>query len=287
MSAQISVCIVCRNEADKLQPCLESVAWADEVLVMDLESSDGSAELAARHGARVVHREPFPIVEPLRNELAALAEGEWILALDPDERITPGLAQELRRVAAQNGYDAVVIPRMNIDLGYPPSHPLQRYEPQLRMYRRTQVSWPLVPNALPAVPEARKYILPQSDDLVMIHIRNRNIAETADRVLRYAPAQAQSMLEAGETFSARKLILALAQAVDKQFFFGQAWRDGVPGLLRAAILVNYKFYVWAAFWQLAGAQKKPADDRLVYRLGLLSRLARPVVKWVGKIFLRL
>ena len=63
-SSRISVCIVCRNEADKLGPCLESVAWADEVIVMDLESSDASAETAETHGARVVRRAPLPIVEP-------------------------------------------------------------------------------------------------------------------------------------------------------------------------------------------------------------------------------
>lgn len=84
---QISVCIVCCNEADKLFPCLKSVAWVDEILVMDLSSGDGSAAVARAHGAHVIEREPFPIVEPLRNELAAMARGEWILALDPDERV--------------------------------------------------------------------------------------------------------------------------------------------------------------------------------------------------------
>ena len=98
-AATISVCIISRNEADKLEPCLKSVAWADEILLMDLDSSDGTAALAEAHGARVIRREPYPIVEPMRNELAALARGAWILALDPDERVTPGLAQELRRAA--------------------------------------------------------------------------------------------------------------------------------------------------------------------------------------------
>ena len=55
----ISVCIVCRNEADRIGPCLESVTWADEVVVMDLCSEDGSAEVARRYGARVVEREPL------------------------------------------------------------------------------------------------------------------------------------------------------------------------------------------------------------------------------------
>ena len=64
---------------------------------MDLRSEDGSGEVAASHGARVIEREPIPIVEPLRGELAAEASGEWILAMDPDERVSEGLASALRQ----------------------------------------------------------------------------------------------------------------------------------------------------------------------------------------------
>ena len=156
----ISVCIVCRNEADKLGPCLESVRWANEVVLLDLESEDGSAELARRAGARVVTHPPVPIVETVRNVVADAATGEWILALDPDERVSAGLAAELQRVAARSDVDAIVVPRMNIDFGYPPTSPLQRYEPQLRMYRRAKVRWPTFPNSLPEVAADKVLRLP-------------------------------------------------------------------------------------------------------------------------------
>jgi len=263
----ISVCTVCRNEADKLGPCLESVAWADDVVVMDLESTDGSAELAEAHGARVVRREPVPIVEMVRNEVAAHARHDWILVLDPDERITPGLADALRVVATRPEIHAVVIPRMNYDFGYPPSSPLQRYEPQLRMYRRSEVTWPEVPNALPEVPEEHAHRIPARDELVMIHERSRNIPEVIDRVARYAPLQAQSMIDRGETFTARRMIGELGEGVYRHILLGRAWRDGVPGLIRAGVLVAFKFYVWAAFWQLSGAKRTEQDDRYVRRLG--------------------
>jgi hypothetical protein len=275
----ISVCIVCRNEADRLPGCLESVRWADEIVVMDLASEDGSAEVAAGYGARVITRAPHPIVEPLRNELAAVARGTWILALDPDERAAAGLAEVLRELAQRDDLDAVVIPRTNWDLGYPPSHPIQQYEPQLRMYRRLAVTWPLVPNALPVVPEARKHTLAQRDELVICHDRSRNIPEVLERVIRYAPAQAQSMLDQGQVFSASRMLAALAAQTDKEFFRARAWQDGVPGVLRAGILVAYKFYVWAAFWQISGARRTEADDRLVRRLGRWLGGARRVAGW--------
>jgi glycosyltransferase involved in cell wall biosynthesis len=105
---RISVCIVCRNESDKLVACLESVSWADEIVVMDLGSEDGSADVARARNAIVLEHEPFPIVEPLRNEIAAVASGEWILVLDPDERISPGLARELQGMRYRTDVDAVV-----------------------------------------------------------------------------------------------------------------------------------------------------------------------------------
>lgn len=271
----ISVCIACRNEADRLPSCLESVAWADEIIVMDLESTDGSPELARRLGARVISRASVPIVEMIRNEISAVASHDWILALDPDERITPGLATELRKVASRDDIDAVIIPRMNWDLGYPPSNPNERYEQQLRMYRRSRVTWPTVPNALPQLPEERKYRVPSTDDTVMIHDRNRNIPEVLDRIVRYAPLQAQSMIDRGQVFSARAMFMSLGTRAKRQFIDGKAWRDGVPGMLRAAILVLFHFYIWAAFWQLSGAKRTPEDDRFVARFGLwLERAQR-------------
>ena len=277
----VSVCIVCRNEADRLGPCLESVSWADEVVVMDLCSSDESAALARDKGARVITRAPLPIVELLRNELAAVAAGDWILALDPDERVSPGLARELRRLTTRPDIDAVVIPRMNFDFGHPPSHPIHRYEPQLRMYRRASVQWPTVPNTLPVVPEDRLYRIPPSDELVLVHDRSRNVPEVLERSVRYAPAEARSMLERGQVFTARAMLIAMAGVVNKQFIMAQPWKDGVPGMLRASILVAFKFYIWAASWQLSGARRTAADDRLVRRLGFVLGGVRYVSRAYG------
>ena len=269
----ISVCIICRNEADRLGACLESVAWADEILVMDLESDDGSAAVAERHGATVVVRRPFPIVEPLRNELAGHAHGEWILALDPDERLADGLAAELRRLAARDDVDLVEIPFTHWDFGHPPTHPLHRYDPKPRFYRRERVSWPAEPNTLPRVPAERLHRLEDRDDLVIVHDRNRTIPEALDRALRYAPAEARARIEAGETFTARRMVRRLAQKSRRQFIDARALDDGVPGLVRATVLVAFDFYVWATFWQMSGAQRTPEDDRYVRRIGRALELS--------------
>lgn len=263
----IAVCIVCRNEADKLGPCLESVQWADEIILLDLSSTDGSAELARAYGARVIPHTPVPIVELVRNEVAAAAGTRWILALDPDERVTPGLARALRALESRDDIDAVVTPRTNYDLGYAPTNPLHRYEPQIRMYRRDRVEWPTIPNALPKIEDGRLHRLPDRDDAVLVHERSRNVPEVLERSMRYAPIQAQSMIDRGMTFTARGMLAAMWKHIHKQFVRGQAFRDGVPGVLRASLIVGFHFYVWAAFWQLSGARRTPDDDRFLDGLG--------------------
>jgi glycosyltransferase involved in cell wall biosynthesis len=273
-TSRISVCIVCRNEADKLPPCLDSVRWADEVIVMDLESDDGSAEVAARHGARVLRREPIPIVEPLRAELAAEATGDWILAMDPDERVSEGLAAALRRASRRDDIDAVEIPFTHYDFGYQPTHRLHRYQPRPRMYRRGVVEWPSEPNRHPPVADGRVLRLPEKDEVVMIHDRNRSVVEALDRVVRYAPAEAQAMIGRGEVFTARRMFATLGGKARKQFIDGEPWLDGLPGIMRAAVLVVFHFYVWACFWELSGASKTAEDDAYVWRLAAPVRALR-------------
>lgn len=210
--------------------------------------------------------------------------GHGRVTFDPDERITPGLAEALRQLAWRDDLDAIVIPRMNYDLGYASSSPVQRYETQLPMYRRSKVEWPTVPNALPEVPGQRKYRVPQRDNFVIIHERNRNIPEAVERIIRYAPAQAQSMIDQGEVFTAKRMLSALARQVDKEFFWARAWEDGMPGIFRASILVAYKFYMWAAFWQLSGAQRRPEDERIVRRIGLVLRALRWSASLAGRCY---
>jgi glycosyltransferase involved in cell wall biosynthesis len=277
---RISVCIVCRNEADKLPPCLESVRWAEEVIVMDLQSDDASAEIAARYGARVLRREPIPIVEPLRAELEAEANGDWILAMDPDERVSDGLAAALRRVSLRDDVDAVEIPFTHYDFGYRPTHRLHRYEPRPRMYRRDVVKWPTDPNRHPVVAEGRLLRLPDADEVVMVHDRNRSVLEALDRVMRYAPAEAQAMIDRGEVFTAQRMFAALGGKARKQFIHGEPWHDGVPGIIRASVLVAFHFYVWACFWERSGAQKTEADDAYILRLFAPLRALRRLYRRV-------
>ena len=102
---RLSVTIITLNEATHIEACLASVAWADEVLVVDSGSTDGTPDLARARGARVIVR-GWPGYSEQKNFAAGEAAHDWILSVDADERVTPELASEIRAVLAADPREA-------------------------------------------------------------------------------------------------------------------------------------------------------------------------------------
>jgi glycosyltransferase involved in cell wall biosynthesis len=138
---KLTVTVITRNEAANIAAALASVAWADEMIVVDADSSDGTAAIATAAGARVEVR-PWPGYSDQKNFAASIAANDWILSLDADERVTPELAAEIRTLLAdappRHGYR---VPRISFYLGrwirgtdwYP--------DYQLRLYDRRAGRW--------------------------------------------------------------------------------------------------------------------------------------------------
>jgi glycosyltransferase involved in cell wall biosynthesis len=115
--ARISVYIIAYNEADKIEAALKSVTWADEIVVADSHSTDGTVEIALNYTDRVLQL-PFEGFGKLRNDVLAQLTGDWVFSLDADERCTEAAATEIRRVVEQpDAADAYHVPRLNFLLG--------------------------------------------------------------------------------------------------------------------------------------------------------------------------
>ena len=133
----LSVIVIARNEAACISRCLESVAWADEIIVLDSESTDGTAELARRHNARVETATGWPGFGPQKNRALALATGTWVLSLDADEWITSGLRAEIASVIATSGdHAAFRMPRLSSYCGRVMRHSGWWPDHVTRLFRR-------------------------------------------------------------------------------------------------------------------------------------------------------
>ena len=99
----LSVIVITKNEEASIGACLASVDWADEIIVVDSGSTDGTAEICRRHRASVHVAADWQGFGPQKNRALALAKGEWILSLDADERVTPELRREIEAAIADPG----------------------------------------------------------------------------------------------------------------------------------------------------------------------------------------
>ena len=138
---KLSVTVITKNEAADIAGALESVAWADELIVVDSLSTDETVAIARRYTGRVVVRE-WPGYVAQKNYAASIASHDWILSLDADERVTPALADEIKStLAATPSHAAYRMPRVTWHLGrwirttdwYP--------DFQSRLYDRRTAEW--------------------------------------------------------------------------------------------------------------------------------------------------
>jgi len=113
---KISAYIMTYNEADKIEDAIKSVLWADEIIVADSNSSDGTIEIAEKLGATVVQI-PFQTFGQIRNDAIAACSHEWVFSLDADERCTPEAEQELKHTVENAQADAYYVPRRNWFMG--------------------------------------------------------------------------------------------------------------------------------------------------------------------------
>lgn len=136
---RLSVSIITRDEAHRIDRCLDAVSFADEVVVLDSGSVDGTAEIARSHGARVVVDPAWPGFGPQKNRALALCTGAWVLSVDADEVVTPRLRaaieQALRDDGPANGY---WVRRSSTWCGRTIRHGDWRGDRVLRLFRRQQ-----------------------------------------------------------------------------------------------------------------------------------------------------
>lgn len=138
----ISGCVICYQEADRIVDCVRSLAFCDEVVVVDSGSTDGTRELAAGLGARVLVNTPFPGHREQKQFAVEQARHDFVFCLDADERCTPELAAQVRaKAAAGLTADAYEMPRHNHYLGRISKHGLFVPDRKIRLFDRRRARW--------------------------------------------------------------------------------------------------------------------------------------------------
>ncbi len=134
---KLTLIVVTKNEAHNIEDCLASVSFADEIIVFDSGSVDGTPEICKNYTPFVTITPDWPGDGPQKNRAIQKATGDWILCLDADERVTPQLAEEIQHIIEHTSHAAFSIPYQSTYFGKIIRFGDWRYESHIRLFRRT------------------------------------------------------------------------------------------------------------------------------------------------------
>lgn len=226
----LSVAIITLNAASQLEACLQSVRFADEVVVVDSGSTDGTRALAERHGARVIHQDWLGF-GPQKQFAVDAARHDWVLCLDADERVSPALQAAIENALENPSTAAFRFPRCNRFLGRYLRHGEGYPDWSLRLFDRRQAHWSN--DAVHEKVETNGRVADLNGDLQ--HDSAESLATYLAKQNRYTTLAAEMALAAGKRASVGRIAFSPLVRFVKFYFIRQGFRDGLPGLIHIAI----------------------------------------------------
>ena len=249
---KISVVINTLNEAKNLPGALASVkSLADEVVVVDMESSDGTSGIAKGLGARVYSHKKVGYVEPARNFGILKAKNDWVLILDADEEVPPTLAKKLKELVASPTADYYRIPRKNIIFGKWIENSRWWPDYNIRFFRKGFVSWDEEIHSVPKT-TGKGIDLPGKENFAIIHHNYRSVGDYLERMLRYSEIQSKDLMKNGYVFSWNDLVRKPFGEFLSRFFAGEGYKDGIHGLILATLQAFSEFVLYIRIWEKQG-----------------------------------
>jgi glycosyltransferase involved in cell wall biosynthesis len=245
MAAPLSVAIIALNEERNLRCCLESVKWAQEVVVCDSGSTDRTLHIAAEYGARTF-QDPWRGFSAHKNLAVERCTEPWILVLDADERVTAELQREIEAVVRADGpADAYSLARKNFFLGEWIRHGGWYPDRSLRLFRRGRGRF------LPrSVHEA--LAVDGTAGLLEYPLEHHTYASVGDflqRMDRYAALASGELLASGRRTRVRDLTLRPVWTFLRMYLFQRGFLDGWRGLLLAGLYACYTVAKYAYLWE--------------------------------------
>jgi glycosyltransferase involved in cell wall biosynthesis len=252
----LSVIVITRNEAHNLNDCLQSVqSLADEVVVIDSNSTDGTCDIARQFGAVVSQPADWPGFGPQKQRALDLATCDWVLSLDADERVTPELAQEVQQVLMADAQAAYQMPRLSWYCGKFIRHSGWQPDHVLRLFPRPQARF--------------------SDDLVhervisdlplktlrnhLLHYSYLNFSQVLSKTDAYSTASAQQAFAKGKRATVASALGHGAWAFFRTYVIRAGFLDGAHGLALAISNAEASYYKYLKLWWMGqeASSRKP------------------------------
>lgn len=250
----LSVILITKNEAHNLAACLRSVDFADEIIVVDSRSQDGTLEIAEAAGARVVIFDDWPGFGPQKNRALDLATQPWVFSIDADERVTPELRDEILRTLRAPQMAAYRVPRLSEFCGKPIRHSGWWPDYVLRLFRRDAARFTDV-----TVHERIEYKGPVGTlNACLLHYPYRDLDALIAKTNRYSGDAARAMAARGKRVGIAGVIGHSVWTFIRIYFLRRGFLDGRHGFVLAAMAAAGSFFRYA---KLMFLNDGPADKR--------------------------
>lgn len=242
----ISAIVITRNEEGHIGACLESLAWANEMVVLDSLSTDRTVELA-RVVTPNVHQRPFDAFPCQRNAALDLATGRWAFFLDADERATPELGREVRLAAETGSHSGYWVPRRNLILGKWMRHTGWWPDYQLKLFRRDggRFDEAKLIHEIPSVDGTCGYL-----QNPITHYNYQRLSEVFGRQDFYSTFEAEALYRRGVRARPRNYVLQPAREFIRRYVTWEGYRDGFHGLLMSAVMAWYSLATYRKLGRL-------------------------------------
>jgi glycosyltransferase involved in cell wall biosynthesis len=261
MREKVSACITVGNEERNIRRCLESVRWADEIVVVDSFSSDRTPEICREYTDRVYQHRWLGYIGQ-KNLIKDLAIGEWILFVDGDEEVSAKLRDQILgelRCESSRDFSGYEFPRMVWYLGLWITHGDWYPDVKLRLFRKERGK------CGGREPHDRMVVDGRIKRLSgpVFHYTYTDIANQLTTLNRFSSITANTQHEEGRRFRMVNLILRPMWRFFRGYMLRQGFRDGLPGLI-VAITISYGVFAkYAKLWEIErkpAAVPKPAND---------------------------
>jgi glycosyltransferase involved in cell wall biosynthesis len=251
-SLGLSVIIITKNEAARLGDCLASVKFADEIIVLDGCSTDGTAEIARAHGAQVHQAADWPGFGPQKNRALALATKPWVLSIDADERVTPELQAEIVRTLAQPTWDGYQIARLSEFCGKKIHHSGWWPDYVLRLFRRELGAFDDVLVHEQVLVRGRVGKLKSW----FLHFPFDDLDALVTKINRYSSDAAQMMARKGRRVGVFGLITHSVWTFMRIYLLRRGFLDGRHGFVLAATAASGSFLRYSKLMFLNEANQR-------------------------------
>lgn len=252
---KLSVTIITLNEESNIRDALESVKWADEIVVVDSGSTDKTVDICREYTDKVFYN-PWPGHIAQKNLAIEKSTHHWILSIDADERVTPELAGEIKRVLEGPSVDAYAVPRLVFYLGRWIDHSWYP-DYKVRLFRRDKGRWGGINPHDKVVVDGKVERL--KGDL--LHYSYKDIAHHVNTMNSFTTISAREYSKLGKEAGLLDLIFKPAGMFLKKYLLKQGFRDGMPGFIIAVSSAYYVFLKYAKLWELANINRGDAETQ--------------------------